>query len=321
MRLVVRMILPLLLLAQVSCAADGPAIIAAVRDFAAKRGLAERIEGAGSFRILWFGGTAAPAGTAMIKYGAGALDLMESWTGSQRLFMPENPGDEDVLWMAILPDDKSAFALIDHLRAEGVLPPHEGGQDLAKIVPGGSLGPVYYKSAADLTKLRLHDSAAAYAAACLAIDRYFRAHQELTPAWIREGFATEVQWVQLKSVRCTTVSYELNDHGPVGNWRKDAARVLQGKVKGVKPMSAVDTLRGQLECIPFTTYQQYCSLFAFLRDASLARKDAKGAENRLARIVAATYDGAACETAVADAFGITEPTLTSAWYTWAGKQK
>jgi len=313
------LVLGAMLLCAAAVAEEGSGL-AGIRAFAAQRGLAERQEGDRALRVIWFGCAPTPAGAVMLKHGMDALGLADAWTGGQRFFTPDAPADQAAYWLVMLPDNASVFALVDHLRANRLMPEVAGGQDLYKTCPGWPLGPIFVYSLADLAKRNHFSHYAAYAAACLAVDTYY-SPQALAPSWIREGFATEVQRSLLQTVLFTTVSYEMSNTDKSPYWMQDTAQIIKGKTKGVKPLTAEAALSGGIEAIPFTTYRQYCNLFAFLRDASQAERDAKGAGNRLAKVMAATRSGTSSLDAAAAVFGVTEPKLTAAWHAWAVKQR
>ena len=128
--------------------------------------------------------------------------------------------------------------------------------------------------------------------------------------------AAEMQRLQLKSIRCTTIAYEDRKDEAVENWAKEVARIIS--TRDQMAITASDVTRLSLNALPGAHYRQMWSLCAYVRGKC---GTGKGAENPFLQLLTATAAGESSEVALKRILKLSDPTLTPAWRAWAVAQK
>ena len=285
-----------------------------LRAYCTEKNLSLTETGDGPVRLLNIGG-AAVKGEEVLAYAKQTLAGYEMWTAQQQAFMSKTLAEDDMYHLVVFKNDGDFSGLIDWLRAKQLLKAAESGEDLVKKLGGFPALRVMFAKGEGVTRIPGHW--AIYATSCLAIDAFYHARGEhRAPAWIREGMAAEMQRLQLKSIRCTTIAYEDRKDQAVENWAKEVARIIS--TRDQMAITASDVTRLSLNALPGAHYRQMWSLCAYVRGKC---GTGKGAENPFLQLLTATAAGESSEVALKRILKLSDPTLTPAWRAWAIAQK
>lgn len=283
--------------------------LAAVTEFAKARGLGVADQGAGPLRIRLLGKAAYPEAEKACDLGRQALLGLETWTGKNGALMPDKPGEDEVLWIAVFPDDGAYAAFIDFLGGKGVTFPNPA---LVKKTGGFPLPRVMCVKPGTVQQVPAHY--AVYTASCLSLDAFYGARQRSAPAWIREGCGAELQRLLCDGkILMTTIDYEIGTERPkTEDWGAAVAKLINERSN--QAVSASEIMRLSVEALAPPFYYQMWSLFAYTRSVCGA---AKGPKNRLLALLEATASGAASDAALKLVLNRVDPALTGAWRAWA----
>lgn len=285
------------------------ASLAAVSAYAQSKGLAVSDLGTGALRIRLLGKAAYPQSDKALELGKQALLGLETWTGKNGALMPEKPADDEILWVAVFPDDGAYSGFVDFLGSKGM---KSENPELTKKAGGFPLARVMCVKPGTVQNVPLHY--AVYTASCLTIDAYYGARKQRPPAWIREGCGAELQRLLCDGkILMTTIDYEIaSDRPKTEDWGAAVAEMIAKR--SPQATTASEVMRTTLEALAPPYYYQMWSFFAYTRGLCGATK---GPKNKLLALFEATAGGEASDVALKKVLNRSDPALTGAWRAWA----
>ncbi len=287
----------------------------ALNGYAREKGLTVQSIGTSPFRIILVGTPKPAEADRMLALGEQTLAGFDVWTGKNAAFAAKGqPAGEDYL-LCILPSKQGYDAFVDFLN-KGTKKSTDGEPDLSKKVSGFSMPRALVTYAEPVSQIP--QNYAIYTAACLAIDAFYAERPaKKAPPWIREGMAAEMQRLQVKSIRCTTIAYELNKEAAVEDWPGYVADLIaKGDRKTLCTSS--DIFNQELAAMPGATYRQIWSFTTYVRGRCGA---ATGKQNKFLQILEATANGTVGHMAVKEVLNLKDPQLTNGWLQWAAENR
>jgi hypothetical protein len=283
--------------------------LAAVSAYAQSKGLAVSDLGSGPLRIRLLGKAAYPQADKALELGKQALLGLETWTGKNGVLMPDKPADDEILWIAVFPDDGAYSGFIDFLGSKGR---NFDKPDLTKKAGGFPLARVMCVKPGTVQSVPLHY--AVYTASCLTLDAFYGARKQRPPAWIREGCGAELQRLLCDGkILMTTIDYEIaSDRPKTEDWGAAVAELIAKR--SPQATTASEVMRTTLEALAPPYYYQMWSFFAYTRGLCGA---AKGPKNKFLALLEATAGGTSSDVALKQVLGRSDPALTGAWRAWA----
>ena len=287
-----------------------------LRSFAEGRKLALTEVGSGPVRLIGVGGGTLPA--SALDKAATALAGLEQWCGATGAFLPRQPQDSDVYWLAVFKKDEDFKAFCTAwVEAQDPKPADtkKSVDRLVKDKDGFGSSRVTFARQTDIEKMTA--GWAVYAAVGSAVDQFYAARGGRAPAWIREGLAADLQLAVTNSIAVISITNQQGKEKPATTgWGREVAKIhAKGKEAGAA--TAVEITRGSTSFITLPIYYQYWSLNTFVR----SQCGGAGEKHAWFRIMDLTARGGESYEVLDEVLRAKDPALTTAWVGWAATQK
>ncbi len=288
-------------------------LLEVIKGWATKHNLNPTMVGSDRVRALTIGAVHADLTAALAK-GVLTLNGLEFITGDQETFIAKKPADGQRIVLVLFASKGDVLTFIDDMRAAKIMGKPEG-EDLLKKHPAFPWPRMMIASAEDVGPLL--NEWAVYSTSVSCIDAFFnsRSPTQISPSWLREGLACDMQQLVCKDIRDVSIAYEDKKFPMSQDWAADIRKLLDSGSPSNK--EAGELMHIPLDSCPNVFYQQFWSLETYIRTNT---STTKGPRNKLRRLLDAMAGGAQGMAAFTKVYGQSDQQLTRAWRIWAEDQ-